>query len=189
MIYEFDGMRPTISPTAYVSESATIIGDVTVGAYCYIGPGAVIRGDARGCPITIGAGTAVEEGVIIHVGGKDARCDIGEKVTIGHGALVHCNKLGKNANVGMGAVLSLYAEIGEYAIVAEGAVVKQRQKIPPRVVVGGAPAVTLRELSEQDISIWDKTKEWYIDLVKKYSAPGVLKRIDGLKNELQSAGY
>ena len=178
MIYEFDGMTPAVDPTAYISESATVLGNVKIGACCYIGPGAVIRGDSRDCPITIGYGTAVEEGVIIHAGGKGAYCDIGEKVTIGHGAVVHCNKLDKNSSVGMGAVLSLYSEIGEYSIVAEGAVVKQRQKIPPRVVVGGAPAAVLRELSDRDIDIWDKTKDWYIALVKKYTTPGMIRRID-----------
>lgn len=178
MIYEFDGLVPEIDPTAYVSESATVIGNVKIGADCYIGPGAIVRGDSANSPISIGYGTAVEEGVIIHVGGKGARCDIGERVTIGHGAIVHCNSLGANANVGMGAVLSLYSEIGEYAVVAEGAVVKKGQKIPPRVVVGGAPAAVLRRLEDRDIDTWDKTKEWYINLARKYMTPGVLRRID-----------
>ena len=78
----------------------------------------------------------------------------------------------------MGAVISLYSTIGSYAIVAEGAVVKQAQVIPDRVVVGGAPAKILRELEDRDIATWDKTKLWYIELARKYTTPGVLKRLD-----------
>ncbi len=177
MIYKFNGMTPEIDPTSYISESATIIGDVKIGPYCYVGPGAVIRADSK--PIEIGYGTAVEEGVIIHVGGKKTDgCFIGERVTIGHGAIVHCNRLGNDANVGMGAILSLYSEIGEYAVVAEGAVVKQGQVIEPKVVVGGAPAKVLRQLLDRDLDTWGKTKQWYIDLAKQYTTPGMLERID-----------
>lgn len=179
MIYEFDGLRPSIDPSAFVSESAVIVGDVRIGKDCYIGPGAILRADSHGMPIVIGDGSAVEEGVIIHVGGKGTDgCYIGEKVTIGHGAIVHANRIADNANIGMGAIVSLYSQVGSYAIVAEGAVVKQGQCIPDRVVVGGAPAKVLRQLEDRDISTWDKTKLWYIDLARKYATPGVLKRLD-----------
>lgn len=178
MIYRYGEFAPEIDPSAFVSESATIIGQVKIAADCFIGPGAVIRADC-GKPIEIGYGTAVEDGVIIHVSGSRAvSCYIGERVTIGHGAIVHCSKLGDNANVGMGAVLSLFSEIGEYAVIAEGAVVKQGQVIEPRVVVGGAPARVLRPLLDRDIESWDRSKAWYIDLVRKYKTPGMLERID-----------
>lgn len=82
MLYEFDSKRPRIDPSAYVSDSATIIGDVQIGARCYVGPGAIIRGDAK--PIVIGEESAVEDGVIIHVGGAATQgCVIGRRVTIG----------------------------------------------------------------------------------------------------------
>lgn len=178
MIYEFDGMRPQIDPSAYISESATILGDVRIAADVYVGPGAIIRGDTHNCPIVIGYGSAIEEGVIIHVGPPSAGCYIGERVTVAHGAIVHADHVRDNANIGMGAVVSLRADIGEYAVVAEGAVVKQGQVIPPRVVVGGAPAKVLRELQERDLKVLDGTKDWYIGLARKYSTPGVLKRLD-----------
>ena len=177
MIYEFDSKRPSIHPTAYVSESATIIGDVQIGAYCYVGPGAVIRADAK--PIIIDDETAVEDGVIIHAGGPQCKaCYIGKRVTIGHGAIIHGNLLSAGSNIGMGAIISIYAEVGEYAVVAEGAVVKKGQKIPPKVVVGGTPAVILRELQAKDIAAWEKSKDIYVELAKKCCIPGMLKRID-----------
>lgn len=178
MIYEFNGKAPKIDPSAYISESASIIGDVTIEADCYVGPGAVIRADWPGSPIRIGYGSAVEEGAILHVGGKDIMMDVGEKVTIAHGCIIHGNKLADNCNIGMGAIVSKGAVIGEYAIVAEGALVKQNQEIPPRVVVGGMPAKVLRELLDRDIEVWDKTKLWYIKLARQYTTPGMIKRLD-----------
>ena len=71
MIYEFESKRPKIDPSAYISDSAIVIGDVTIGARCYVGPGAVIRGDER--PIYIGDESAVEDLCVIHVGGPDRR--------------------------------------------------------------------------------------------------------------------
>lgn len=111
MIYEFESKRPKIDPSAYISDSAIVIGDVTIGARCYVGPGAVIRGDER--PIWIGDESAVEDLCVIHVGGPDAKtdgCHIGKRVTIGHGAMVHGNYIRDGANIGMGAIVSLFAE-------------------------------------------------------------------------------
>lgn len=179
MIYEFESKRPKIDSSAYISDSAIVIGDVTIGARCYVGPGAVIRGDER--PIYIGDESAVEDLCVIHVGGPDAKtdgCHIGKRVTIGHGAMVHGNYIRDGANIGMGAIVSLFADIGEYAVVAEGAVVKKHQAIPPRVVVGGAPAKVLRELEEKDIYAWERSKQTYIDLAARCKAPVGLKRID-----------
>lgn len=150
MIYEFESKRPKIDPSAYISDSAIVIGDVTIGARCYVGPGAVIRGDER--PIYIGDESAVEDLCVIHVGGPDAKtdgCHIGKRVTIGHGAMVHGNYIRDGANIGMGAIVSLFADIGEYTVVAEGAVVKKHQTIPPRVVVGGAPAKVCGSLKKK----------------------------------------
>ena len=178
MIYEYKGFRPKIAKTAYVSESATIIGNVNIGEYCFIGPGAVIRCDAEKNAVNIGDCSVIEDGVLIHLGSLGARCDIGKHVTVGHGAIVHGRLLSDYANVGMGAVLSLDSVVGKYSVVAEGAVVKQGQQIPERVVVGGAPARVLRELQEKDIALWTLSNEYYVDLTNAYNTPGVLVPVD-----------
>ncbi|MBC8426158.1 gamma carbonic anhydrase family protein, partial [bacterium] len=85
-IYAFEDRRPDIAETAYVSPTAQIIGDVTIGERCYVGHGAILRGDYGS--IEIGAETAVEEGVIIHARPEDWT-RIGTRVTIGHGAMIH----------------------------------------------------------------------------------------------------
>jgi len=177
MLYEFDSKRPVIDPTAYISDSATIIGEVTIGKYCYVGPNAVIRADL--VPIVIGDETVIEDGVIIHAGGRGCKgCYIGNNVTIGHGAIVHGDKLCDGANIGMGAILSMFSVVGENSVVAEGAVVKKNQIVPPRMVVGGSPAKELRELQDKDIEIWTKGNKMYVNLGQKCKDPSIFKRID-----------
>ena len=176
MIYEFKGKSPKIDPSAYVSENACIVGDVEIGPRCYIGPFAVIRGDA--VKIVIGEESAIEDCVVIHAGGPIDSVRIGRRVTVGHAATVHASLVDDGANIGMGAVLSLFSEIGEYAVVGECALVKKGQKIPPKVVVGGIPAKPLRSLEDKDIVLWEASKDHYVSLAAAYLAPGNLKRLD-----------
>ncbi len=170
MLYIFDGRKPETGKDTYVSEHAIIIGDVKIGDRCYVGHGAVIRGDY--CSIEIGSGTAVEEGVIIHAP-PGRKCLIGESVTLGHGAIIHAGFVGSFSVIGMGAVLSLGAKVGEGAIVAEGCIVKMKQKIPDKVVVAGNPAKIIRQVEPQDIEYWTLGKQIYIDLAKKYLTLGM----------------
>jgi carbonic anhydrase/acetyltransferase-like protein (isoleucine patch superfamily) len=167
LLYKFDGRKPEIGQGAYVSEEALVIGNVKIGDNCYIGHGAILRGDYGS--IHIGPGTAVEEGVIIHAPPREASL-IGERVTIGHGAIVHSAKIGDFSVIGMGAVLSIRSEIGANTIIAEGAVVKMRQVISDGVVAGGNPARILRKITKKDTDYWEWGKELYIDLAKKYLA-------------------
>lgn len=172
MIYEFDGKHPVFGKETYISETAIVVGDVTIGDNCYIGHGAILRGDYGS--IEIGSGTAVEEGVVIHAPPQKI-CRIGERVTIGHGAIIHAAAIGDKAVVGMGAVLSIYSEVGANTIVAEGGVVKMRQTIPEKVVAGGNPARVIRKIEAKDIEYWDMGKDLYINLAKKYLAKGMKK--------------
>jgi len=164
MLYSFDGRKPVIGKETYVSQTATLIGDVRVGNNCYIGHGVILRGDYG----------AIEEGVVVHAPPAET-CWIGEKVTIGHGAVIHSKLIGDYAVIGMGAILSIRAEIGKRSIVAEGSVVKMNQKFPDGLVVGGSPARKIREISRQDEDFWKRGKQVYIDLAKKYLSIGMHK--------------
>lgn len=170
MLYEYDGRRPTVGKDSYVSDIAHVIGDVVIGDNCYIGHGAILRGDYGA--IVVGSGTAVEEGVVVHAP-PDRSCRIGKRVTIGHGAVIHAATIGDSAVIGMGAVLSIESEIGEGTIVAEGTVVRMRQKVTARVVVGGNPMRVIRQIAPKDMEFWDKGKQLYIDLAKKYLEKGM----------------
>ena len=168
--YRFDGKQPVVGKDSFVSHLATVIGDVIIGNNCYIGHGAILRGDYG--RIEVGDGSAIEEGAIIHAP-PDEINSIGQKVTIGHGAVVHGKHIDDQAVIGMGAVISLWSEIGEWAIVAEGCIVKMKQVIPPRVVAAGNPAIIVRELSAKDQDLWNWGKQVYIDLAKTYLEQGL----------------
>ena len=165
MLYRFNGKQPTAGKDTYISELANVIGDVVIGNNCYIGHGAILRGDYG--RIEIGDGTAVEEGVIIHAPPGFTN-HIGTKVTIGHGAILHGKSIGDRVVIGMGAVLSIVSEIGEGAIVAEGGIVTAKQIVPAKVVVAGNPAKIIRDVTAKDEELWGFVKQLYIDLAKKY---------------------
>jgi carbonic anhydrase/acetyltransferase-like protein (isoleucine patch superfamily) len=174
MFYSFRNRKPSIGKETYVSEHAFVVGDVKIGDNCYIGHGAILRGDYGS--IEIDSGTAVEEGVVIHAPPNDT-CRIGKNVTIGHGAIIHSSSIGDFAVIGMGAVVSIYAEVGKEAIVAEGSVVKMRQKVPSGVVVGGNPAKTVREITDEDKRFWGWGKQLYVELAREYIQNG-MKKLD-----------
>jgi carbonic anhydrase/acetyltransferase-like protein (isoleucine patch superfamily) len=170
MLYKFNGKQPIVGADTYISDLARVIGDVVIGSNCYIGHGAILRGDYG--RIEVGDGTAVEEGVIVHAPPGDIN-QIGKRVTIGHNAVAHGKKIGNQSVIGMGAILSIWSEIGESAIVAEGSVIKMKQIIPPKVVVAGNPAHIVREISSKDEEFWNWGKQLYIDLAKKYLDEGM----------------
>ena len=172
MLYSFDNRKPKIGKETYVSETALLIGDVKVGDNCYIGHGAILRGDYG--TIEIGNGTTIEEGVVIHAP-PEKTCWIGENVIIGHGAIVHSKSIGDSALIGMGAILGNWSEIGERSFIAEGTVIRMRQKLPSGVVVGGNPARQIRKVSSKDESHFSWGNQLYFDLAKKYLKIGMHK--------------
>ena len=174
MLYSFRNREPQVGKDTYVSESAIVIGDVKIGDNCYIGHGAILRGDYGS--IEIGSGTAVEEGVVMHAPPNKV-CRIGEKVTIGHGAIIHSSSIGDSVLIGMGAVVSVRSEIEEAAIVAEGSVVKQRQKISSGMVVSGNPAKVVREITDKDKRYRGYAQQLYTDLAREYIQDG-MNRLD-----------
>lgn len=172
-LYRFEDRIPTIAEGAWVSDSARVIGDVVIGPDCYIGHGAVLRGDYGS--IHLGAGTAVEENAVIHIQ-PDSLSTLGEKVTVGHGAILHCSRIEDFAVVGMGAVLSFGVEVGRWAIVAEGCVVPKGMRIPPGKIATGVPATLSGDIQEHHKAFWEYGKQLYVDLAHQY--PKAFERID-----------
>jgi len=171
-VYEFEGRIPVIAETAYVDEDAKIVGDVKIGAQCYIGPGARIRGDYG--TITIGNQTSVQENCVLHARINE-KCEVGSFVQIGHGALLHNCTVKDYAVIGVGAIVSDYATIGTWSIIGEGAVVATSQTIPDGKVAVGVPAKVIRDVLESDRRLWSKYKDTYADLALRY--PKGLKKI------------
>src|SRR5512142_3450715 len=131
-VYSINGVTPVVDPTAYVHPSAVLIGDVIVGAGCYIGPAASLRGDFG--RIEIRAGANLQDTCVAHgFPGTDTIVD--EDGHVGHGAVLHGCIVGRNALIGLNAVINDSAQIGESAIVAAMAFVKARMVVPPRTLV------------------------------------------------------
>ena len=137
MIYAFDGRKPKIGKGAHVSDQAIVIGNCKIGDKCYVGPGAILRGDYG--KIVIGSGTAVEENVVVHAPPEQA-CQIGKKVTLGHGAIIHASSIRDMAVIGMGAVLSLGVKIRTKNHHCRGGRGKDESETSAGVVVAGNPA-------------------------------------------------
>ncbi len=171
MLFEFDGKRPAIGKDSYVSETAQVIGDVEIGDNCYVGHGAILRGDYG--RIEIGNGTAVEEAVVIHSPPTGLQ-RIGKNVTLGHGAILHGSIIGDFSVIGMGAILSILSETGEWTIVGEGSLVRANQKIASRVVAVGNPAREIRDITSEDQELWNYGKKVYVDLALKYLDQGMI---------------
>ena len=141
-ICAFEDRVPTLGDNVYVHPSADIIGLVTLGDECFVGPGARLRGDYG--EIVIGQGTSIEENCVIHAR-PDQVTRIGDYVTVGHGSIIHTATVEDYVVLGMGSIVSDYATVGEWAAVGEGAVVSQgtdAELLGP--VVAAAEEVNLR---------------------------------------------
>ena len=168
MINTFEGHTPEIGPGSYVHPSADVFGNVKIGAGCWIGPGARIRGDYG--RIEVGDHTAVEDNCVIHARPGE-QTTIGQWVTLGHACIVHNAAIRDWAIIGMGAIVSDWATVGEWAVVGEGTVVRQNQEIPPGRIAVGTPAKLLEKLVNDEFkSQWVGFKQLYVDLARRYPA-------------------
>ena len=149
MVYAFRNMTPVVHPTAFVHPQATLVGHVTVGPECYVGPHAVLRGDWG--KIVVDRGSNVQEGCVIHMfPGKTVH--LHEGAHVGHGAKVHGATLGRNCMIGINAVILDGAVIGDECIVGALALVKANSIFERRSLVLGQPASVKGEVSDAMIA-------------------------------------
>ena len=146
MIQSFKGMVPVIDPTAYVHPQATVLGHVTIGKNCYIGPGAVLRGDWG--RIVLEDGCNVQENCVIHMF-PGTTVHLAEGAHVGHGAVVHGARLGKQCMIGMNAVIMDDVVVGEGCIVGALAFLKAQSQWEGRTIVAGNPAKVIGQVSEE----------------------------------------
>ena len=145
MIQSFKGMVPVIDPSAYVHPQATVIGHVTIGPDCYIGPGAVLRGDWG--RIVLERGCNVQENCVVHMF-PGTTVHLSEGAHIGHGAVVHGATLGKQCMIGMNAVIMDDVQVGEGCIVGALAFLKAKSEWPSRTIIAGHPAKVIGDVSD-----------------------------------------
>ena len=163
-VFAVNGVTPVVDPSAFVHPSAVLIGDVIVGARCYVGPAASLRGDFG--RIEMRAGANVQDSCVMH-GFPGTDTVVEEEGHIGHGAILHGCVVRRNALVGMNAVINDNAEVGESAIVAAMAFVKAGMIIPPRMLAAGVPAKIVRALTEQELAWKVEGTQSYQELTRR----------------------
>ena len=168
MIRKFNRKSPEIANSAFVSEAAYVIGDVFIGNYSSVWPGAVIRADFG--RIEIGEKTCIEDNCVLH-GATDVR--IGNGVIIGHGAILHCRKIGDRVLVGNNATLLDGAQIGSFCMVGAGTLVPGGMAVPDNSLVMGIPAQIKGPLSAEQRLRLEKGPEVYVKLAQQYKELGL----------------
>jgi carbonic anhydrase/acetyltransferase-like protein (isoleucine patch superfamily) len=141
---------PAVAPSAWIDESAQVIGDVTVGDESSIWMNVVVRGDVH--EIRIGRRTNLQDGVIVHVMRGQFSTTVGDEVTVAHGVVLHGCTIHDRVLVGIGAIVLNGAEVGSDSIVAAGSLVVERTVIPPRSLVMGSPARVRRALTDAEVA-------------------------------------
>ena len=166
MIRPFHSVLPTIDPSAFVDDSAQVIGDVHVGSESGLWMNVVVRGDVNS--IRIGKRTNVQDLTLVHVMHATHATVIGDDVTIGHSAVVHGCTIEDRCLIGMGAILLNGSRVGTGSIVAAGALVPEGMVIPPGSMVMGVPAKVKRPLTEHEDASILRYAENYVRLRLEY---------------------
>ena len=165
IIKSLNGVTPVIGKRAFLAETATIIGTVTMGDDCSIWYGAVLRGDVGA--IRMGNRVNVQDNAVLHATYKKSECVIGNDVSIGHGANVHGAIIGNDVIIGMGAIVMDHTVVPDGTIIAAGAVVTANQVLEPGIYAG-IPAKRIKEGSEAILAKAHANAENYLTYKKWY---------------------
>ncbi len=164
-IISFGGYTPEIDPTAYIAETAVIIGHVTIRSGANIWPHTVIRGDES--HIVIGKNVSIQDNSTIHTY-PALPMQIGDNTLVGHNTILHGHSIGKGCLIGMGSILMDATEIGDESIIGAGTMITKNKIIPPRSLVYGMPARVVRTLLQKEIDDVQSEVKQYCALGAKY---------------------
>ena len=164
-IYELDGVGPTVAPSAWVADSAQVMGRVVLGEDASVWFGSVVRGDTES--ITIGAGSNIQDASVLHADmGKPLV--VGERVTVGHQVMLHGCTIGDESLIGIGAVVLNGARIGKHCLVGAGALVTEGKEFPDGSMIIGSPAKAVRALTPEQIEGLRSSAQHYIDNARRF---------------------
>src|SRR3982750_4358077 len=149
MIRAYQGTRPQVHPTAFIEESAQVIGDVSVGEESSVWFNAVVRGDCY--YIRIGNRTNVQDGTVIHVTTGTHATVLEDEVTVGHNVTLHGCYVERGSLIGIGSIVMDAVRVGAQSLVAAGSLLTPGTQIPPRSLVMGAPAKVKRPLTDEEV--------------------------------------
>lgn len=166
MIHTFKDKTPIIDSTAFIVDSAQVIGDVVIGAESGVWFNAVVRGDIN--YIRIGQRTNIQDCCVLHVSRGRYPLVIGDEVTVGHNVILHACVVRSRCLIGMGAIVMDGSEIGEDSIVGAGALVTRNTIIPPGSLVLGSPAKVKRQVTEEEMQSIKRSAAHYVEDIKSY---------------------
>jgi carbonic anhydrase/acetyltransferase-like protein (isoleucine patch superfamily) len=166
MIRAFQGTFPRIHETAFIAETADVIGDVEIGERSSVWFQAVIRGDVN--YIRVGADTNIQDGTVIHVDRGGHPVEIADHVTLGHAVRLHGARIAPHCLIGIAAVVLNGVVMEEESIVAAGAVVSPGTRIPRRTLMMGVPARPARTLTDADLELIHRPTGNYVRLAAQY---------------------
>jgi carbonic anhydrase/acetyltransferase-like protein (isoleucine patch superfamily) len=164
-IYQLDDLVPQVHPSAYVADSAQVIGAVTLAENTSVWFGAVLRGDTE--TMTVGKGSNIQDLSVLHA---DAGCPltIGENVTVGHQVMLHGCTIGDGSLIGIGAVVLNKARIGKHCLVGAGALVTEGKEFPDGSMILGSPAKAVKQLTPEQIAALQQSAQHYQDNARRY---------------------
>ena len=162
MLRSFKNIRPEVEASAYVDQSAQVIGDVHIGAESSVWMNVVIRGDVN--HIRIGKRTNIQDLTMIHVMRETHPTIIGDEVTVGHSAVVHGTTIEDRVLIGMAAILLNGVHVESDCVIAAGTLLTEGTRIPARSLVMGRPGKVKRQLTDEEVA----EIRWYADNYVNY---------------------
>ncbi len=166
-IYQLGEHRPQIAPTAWVADSAQVMGNVILEEKSSIWFGTVIRGDTE--TITIGEGSNIQDACVVHAD-VGAPVLVGKNVTVGHKVMLHGCTVGDGSLIGIGAIVLNGAKIGKNCVVGAGSLVTERKEFPDGSMIMGSPAKVVRQLTEEQIAGLAWSAQHYQDNATLFAA-------------------
>jgi carbonic anhydrase/acetyltransferase-like protein (isoleucine patch superfamily) len=150
-IYAVGDKVPEVDPTAFIAPTATVVGDVRIGARASIWYGAVVRGDTSYA--VIGEGANIQDNAVVH-GRADQPALIGKEASVAHNAVIHGAEIGEQALIANGAMVLDGAKVGARALIAAGSVVMSNAVIPDGMLAAGTPAEVKRSIMGTPSEEW-----------------------------------
>lgn len=166
VVIPYKNVHPTIPASAFIAQTASIIGDVEIGEDSNIWFGVTIRGDVH--EIRIGARTNIQDGSVIHVTSNFQGTYIGDDVTVGHMALLHACRVGNLCLVGMGSIMLDGSAMEDGSMLAAGSLLTPGKVVPSGQLWAGRPAKFMRDLTPEKIAFLRHSAKHYVELSKAY---------------------
>jgi carbonic anhydrase/acetyltransferase-like protein (isoleucine patch superfamily) len=164
-IYEFEGVAPSIAESAWVADSAQVMGDVTLADDANVWFGVVMRGDTA--PIKVGRGSNIQDQSVLHAD-QGMPCTVGEGVTVGHQVMLHGCTVGDHSLIGIGAVVLNGAKIGRECLVGAGSLVTEGKEFPDGSMILGSPARVVRQLTPEQIEGLRQSAQHYVANAQRF---------------------